>query len=123
MAIQLYLDEDVDPLLAPVLRERGIDCLSTRDAQNLGLSDTQQLMFATAQGRVILTYNVKDFLLLSKELANSSRHHCGIIISNHLPFRELLRRVLVLVHRQADTDLNDAVLWLQDFRKTDFGMS
>lgn len=121
MAIKLYLDEDVDPLLAPVLRERGIDCLSTREAQNLGHSDVQQLTFATNQGRVILTFNVKDFLRLAKELTNSSRHHSGIIVSNHLPFRELLRRVLVLVQRQAHTDLNDTVLWLQDFQEAGLG--
>ena len=28
MTIKLYLDEDVDPLLAGVLLDRGIDCLS-----------------------------------------------------------------------------------------------
>jgi len=39
MAVKLYLDEDVDPLLARVLRDRGFDCVSTRDAKNLGSSD------------------------------------------------------------------------------------
>lgn len=117
MAIKLYLDEDVDPLLAPVLRERGIDCLSTREAQNLGHSDVQQLTFATNQGRVILTFNVKDFLRLAKELTNSSRHHSGIIVSNHLPFRELLRRVLVLVQRQAHTASTIPFSGCKTFRK------
>jgi predicted nuclease of predicted toxin-antitoxin system len=120
VAIKLYLDEDVDPLLASVLRERGIDCLSTRDAENLGHSDIQQLRFATAHGRVILTFNVKDFLRLARELTHSGRHHSGIVVSDHIPFRELLRRILVLVHRQTQTDLNDTVLWLQDFRETTF---
>ena len=117
MTFKLYLDEDVDPLLAPVLRERGIDCLSTRDTQNLGHSDVQQLAFSTSQGRVILTFNVQNFLHLATELADSGRHHSGIIVSDHLSFRELLRRILVLVQRQANTDLNDTVLWLQDFRE------
>jgi predicted nuclease of predicted toxin-antitoxin system len=117
VAIKPYLDEDVDPLLAPVLRERGIDCLSTRDAENLGHSDIQQLTFATAQGRVILTFNVRDFLCLAKDLAEAGRHHSGIIVSDHLPFRMLLRRVLVLIQRQTQTDLNDTVLWLQDFQE------
>ena len=121
MAIKLYLDEDVDPFLAPVLRERGIDCLSTRDAQNLGHSDVQQLTFATGQGRVMLTFNVKDFLRLAKELVDSDRHHSGIIVSDHLPFRVLLRRVLVLVQHQTHTDLSDTVLWLQDFQEADLG--
>lgn len=116
MAIKLYLDEDVDPLLAHVLRERGIDCRSAKDAQNLSRSDVQQLMFATSQGRVILTFNVKDFVRLAKESAHSGRHHSGIIVSDHLPFRELLRRVLVLFQRHAQNDLADSLLWLHDFK-------
>ena len=60
MAIKLYLDEDVDPLLASVLRERGIDCLSTREASNLGRSNAEQLAFATDHSRTILTLNVRD---------------------------------------------------------------
>ena len=119
MAIKLYLDEDVDPLLAHVLRERGIDCLSTKDAQNLSRSDTQQLAFATSQGRVILTFNVKDFVRLAGESATSGHHHSGIIVSDHLPFRELLRRVLVLLQRHTQADLTDALLWLQDFKEAD----
>ncbi len=50
MAIRLYLDEDVDPLLAQALRDRGVDCVSTQVANNQGLSDPDQLAFATDQG-------------------------------------------------------------------------
>lgn len=116
MAIALYLDEDVDPLLAYVLRDRGFDCVSTREAHNLGRSDHEQLTFATTQGRVILTFNVKDFVRLVKESAVSDRHHAGIIVSDHLPFRELLRRVLVLLQRHAHTDMTNRLLWLQEYK-------
>jgi len=69
----------------------------------------------------MLTFNVKDFLRLAKELVDSDRHHSGIIVSDHLPFRVLLRRVLVLVQHQTHTDLSDTVLWLQDFQEADLG--
>jgi predicted nuclease of predicted toxin-antitoxin system len=121
MAITLYLDEDVDPLLAQVLRERGVDCLSTKEAGNLGCSDVQQLAFSVSQGRALLTFNVKDFIRLAQESARAGRHHAGIIVSDHLPFRELLRRVLVLLQRQATTDLRNTLLWLQDFKDADVG--
>ncbi len=85
MAIKLYLDEDVDPLLAQVLRDRGADCLSTLEAQNLGRSDNDQLEFATGQGRAILTFNVKDFVRLARECTGLGKHHSGIIVSDHLP--------------------------------------
>lgn len=115
MTIKLYLDEDVDPLLARVLLERGIDCLSTRDANNKGRSDHEQLAFATGQGRVILTFNVKDFLRLSHEYVVSGEHHSGIIVSNHLPFRELLRRTLTFLN-QVKEDLTDKLFWLQEYK-------
>src|SRR3989304_9313859 len=99
MAIQICLDEDFDPLLSRFLRERGMDCLSTYEANNQGLSDLDQLVFATAQGRAILTFNVKDFVKLAREFAVSGRSHCGIIVSNHMPFREILRRSLNLLQR------------------------
>ena len=119
MAITLYLDEDVDPLLAQVLKDRGIDCISAKEALNLGRSDREQLAFATNQERAILTLNVKDYVWLAREFAAAESHHAGIIVSDHLPFRELLRRVLVLLQRHARTDLTDTLLWLQDFKEAD----
>lgn len=119
MAIALYLDEDVDPLLAHVLSDRGFDCVSAREAHTLGRSDHEQLAFAASHGRVILTFNVKDFVRLAIESSASGRHHAGIIVSDHLPFRELLRRVLVLLQRHAHTDMTNTLLWLQDYKEAD----
>jgi len=116
MAIALYLDEDIDPLLAQVLRDRGFDCVSARESHTLGRSDHEQLDFATSHGRIILTFNVKDFVRLAAESAISGRHHAGIIVSDHLPFRELLRRILVLLQRHAHADLANRLLWLQDYK-------
>jgi Domain of unknown function (DUF5615) len=120
MAIKLYLDEDVDPLLARALLDRNIDCLATQETNNRGRSDRDQLVFATAQGRAILTFNVKDFMRLAREYAASGRHHSGIIVSNHIPFRELLRRTLFLLRKHAQSDFTDRLIWLQDYRKPDF---
>jgi hypothetical protein len=117
MAIALYLDEDVDPLLAQVLRDRGFDCISAREARNLGQSDREQLAFASSQGRAILTFNVRDFVRLAAESVVSGHHHSGVVVSDHLPFRELLRRVLVLLQRHAHTDLTNRLLWLQDYKE------
>ena len=116
MAIKLYLDEDVDPLLAEVLRDRGLDCISTHESGNRGQTDFDQLGFATRQERAILTFNVKDFVPLAQEFATAGRSHNGIIVSDHLPFRELLRRILILLHKQAHDDLTDKLLWLQDYK-------
>ena len=120
MAIRLYLDEDVDPLLAHILRSRGVDCLSTQDANNLGRTDPDQLTFAVDNGRAILTFNVKDFVQLASTYTVSGRQHSGIIVSDHLPFRELLRRTLILLQHHVHDDLTDKLLWLQNYKEPDF---
>jgi len=51
--IELYLDEDVDVLLAELLRARGFSALTAKDAGNRGLSDANQLAFAVAQKRTL----------------------------------------------------------------------
>ena len=96
-----------------------MDCLSTHGANNLGRSDRDQLAFATGQRRAILTFNVKDFVRLAGEFAAAGKHHGGIIVSDHLPFRELLRRVLHLLGHHVKEDLNDRLLWLQEYKRID----
>src|SRR5215475_4518805 len=43
LALRIYLDEDVDVLLEPLLAAHGIDCLTTVAAGNLGHTDEEQL--------------------------------------------------------------------------------
>jgi len=78
----------------------------------LGRSDRGQLAFATGQGRAILTIDVKDFVQLAGEFSASGKHHARIIVSDHLPFRELLLRVLRLLRHNVKEDLSDKLLWL-----------
>ncbi len=120
MAIRLYLDEDVDPFLAQILRSRGVDCLSTQDASNLGHTNPDQLTFAIDNERAILTFNVKDFVQLASTYTGSGQQHSGIIVSDHLPFRELLRRTLILLQHHVHDDLTDKILWLQNYKEPDF---
>lgn len=114
--VQLYLDEDVDPLLAQVLRNRGVNCLSTQEAQNRGKSDKDQLSFAVNQGRAFLTFNVRDFVQISQNYAIEGKKHSGIILSQHLAFRELLRRTLLLLQKHSQEELANRTVWLQDFQ-------
>jgi hypothetical protein len=39
----LYLDENISQIVADALQTRGIDALSTRDAERLGKDDESQL--------------------------------------------------------------------------------
>jgi len=59
--IKVQLDEDMNPLLARDLRDRGYEATSAGEANNLGLSDHDQLEYARAHGRAFLTHNPNTF--------------------------------------------------------------
>jgi predicted nuclease of predicted toxin-antitoxin system len=88
--MKLYLDEHIQPLLSHVLTSRGIDCLTTQAAGNLGRSDEEQLAFATSQKRVIITFDRKDFLSLAQQWAADNRPHAGIVLAKPCSLSELL---------------------------------
>ena len=97
LEVKLYLDEDLPHYLAEVLRQKGYDAVNTIESSNLALSDKEQLKFATAQGRAILTFNIGDFANLSNKWYTQGKEHYGIIISQQFSkreFGELLRRTL-----------------------------
>jgi hypothetical protein len=61
--IRFYLDQNILGGVAPGVRSRGIDIVSAQEAGRCGLSDPDQLAFATAEGRVLVTYD-QDVLAL-----------------------------------------------------------
>jgi len=114
--IKLYLDEDVDLLLAKVIRDREYDILSTHEAEMHKSNDYKQIDFATSQGRAILTHNIRDFHRIAKEYAKINKFHAGIIFSSQLPFKELLKRTLRLLNKHNAEDILNQVVWLEDFK-------
>jgi len=117
---RLYLDEDVMPLFARLLRARGHDVVSAHEAGATGLTDEEQLQRATAMGRAILTYNYKDFIRLAHERAAARAAHGGIIIAYHqYEAKEIAAGVDVISNLMTAIDaegLANCVLRLEDFR-------
>lgn len=113
---RLYLDEDVDPLLARILTDRNFDVLTTRDAGRLTTTDSEQLAFAAQERRAILTHNIAHFAALAVQYARTERTHSGIALSEQLPLKELLKRMLRLLHQNTAGELHNRLIWLQDFR-------
>jgi len=61
--IRYHLDEHVDPAVAAGLRQRGVDVTTTLEAGLTAASDEDQLAFAAAEGRVLVTRD-RHFLVL-----------------------------------------------------------
>jgi hypothetical protein len=67
--ISVYLDEDVDVVIAELLRSRGFTATTTVAAGRQGASDEEQLIFAAEQGHTLLTHNRADFDALASPRA------------------------------------------------------
>jgi hypothetical protein len=88
------MDESVPVAVAAGLKRRAVMAISTRDAGNLGLSDKEQLAYATALRMVLFTHDT-DFLHLARLQASSPEGHGGVIYPHQDKFTigECIRRL------------------------------
>ncbi len=78
--MKIHLDEDLSPVIAQLLRQRGLDAISAHEIGLIQVSDQEQLDRAAAQGRAIVTRNGHDFKVLAAERIQSQHPHAGIIV-------------------------------------------
>jgi predicted nuclease of predicted toxin-antitoxin system len=78
--VKLYLDEDLSPGVAQLLRQGGLDAVSAHEVGEAGHLDLAQLRFATREGRCLVTRNVADFVEIVRDLVNRQESHAGIIL-------------------------------------------
>ncbi len=81
----------------------------TRDA-----SDETQLLAATAHGRVILTFNIRDFMVLARRYPN----HGGIVLANQQQWTlpALISALDRLLRETAAEEWQGQVRWLNQWR-------
>ena len=93
--IQLFFDQHYPSAVSRALRQRGIDVLTAQGAGRCGLPDPDQLQFATANERVMVTFD-SDYLALHTSGA-TCRHR---LVSNAQVF-----------HRPTHPDVGPAARW------------
>lgn len=94
--IKLYLDEDVPEAVAMSLRLRGYEVLTVKETGKKGLTDIEQLKYASSQNRVIFTHNIADFNKIHSDFIKKGLDHSGIILSKQLPIGVIVKALLKL---------------------------
>ena len=113
--MRFFTDEDIYGSAAAALRRSGFDAVSTPETERLGESDESQLLWATGEGRVTVTFNVAHFAALHSRWTDEGRHHAGIIVSIQRPIGELLRRIIHLATTLKANEMADRIEFLSDW--------
>jgi hypothetical protein len=110
--IELYLDEDVSVLVADLVRARGFNVLTTREAGQLESDDAAQLAYAVSRQKTFFTHNRADFEALAQTYFAAGQTHYGIIIAvRHDPY-ELVRRLLLVLNQVTADEMQDQLRYI-----------
>lgn len=118
MAFPLYLDEDsVNRALIRALRARGMDVTNAVDEGLTALGDLEQMEHATAEGRILFTYNVGHFHSLHARLLAEGEVHAGMILAPQQRYSigEQMRRVLRISHELSAEQMRNRAEFLSSW--------
>ena len=107
-----YLDEDVDVLIAELLRSRGFESTTVRQANQLGKTDAEQLQYAVSKGAALVTHNRSDFEKLAQEYFEAKKQHFGIIIAVRHPYQEIVRRLLLILDSTTADEMENQIVYV-----------
>lgn len=111
MTIRLYLDEDtMDKALVSALRARGVDVLTAHESNMIERKDDEHLVFATAERRVLYSFNVGDYCRLDGQ----GRSHAGLVLAQQQRYSvgDQMRRLLRLINTLSAEQMQNRVEFL-----------
>jgi len=132
--VRLLLDEMHAPSVAALLRDLGHDAIAVKERGDLmGMPDEDLLRAATADGRAVVTENVKDFAVLHRRIAAEGQRHMGLVFThprrfprggrNHVRALADALSVFIRKHGSALSDAESFVWWLERADRTSGGPS
>ena len=77
-AIRFYFDQHLPNLAVTALRRRGVDVRTAHEAGTCGNPDEDQLRFATAECRAMVTYDA-DYLVLAADFLTRGETFTGVV--------------------------------------------
>lgn len=116
--IRLYIDEDsFDKSLVAAFRSANLDVITVADTNKQSCSDEDQLIWATEQGRVIYSYNRRDFCRLHSKFVSTERNHAGIIVLRQQRYSagQQLQGMLALIAAQTAEDMANQLVFLSAY--------
>ena len=87
MKPRFLLDEQLSWRLAQAAVRAGLDVTAVNGSELAGLDDRSILLAAAAQERILVTYNIRDFVRLSRDLWCSGVRHPRLVLINSKSFR------------------------------------
>ena len=98
------------------LRNSGIEVMTASDANKLGYSDEEQLIWATQQNRVIYSFNIGDFCRLHSVYMLEGRNHAGIVLGQQsYSVGALLRGIKKLMAAMSAEDMRNQLVFLSAY--------
>ncbi len=117
--MKLLLDAQLSYLIADVLRERGhdADAVTSRPDLSGNTPDEVLMTVAHAEGRVIVTSNIKDFRPIAAQRIASGHGHSGLILvpSSVARTRASVKALADAIEQQVEADpagLADSERWI-----------
>jgi predicted nuclease of predicted toxin-antitoxin system len=117
LSLLVYLDHNVDPLLAQDARKAGCDAVAALEVGNAALADADHLSWAAEHGRCIITHDYDDYPRLAAEWFFAEQDHPCIILCRQPPdisHGEMLRRLLRLLDTLTGDEMVNRLEWLDD---------
>jgi predicted nuclease of predicted toxin-antitoxin system len=117
--VRLYLDRHIMGRLAIDLRGQGYDVVRTEEVGKDTAPDEEQLAFAAAENRAVLTFNIRDFAPLHEAWQAAGHAHAGVIVSQQLgrrDYSQLLQRMLRLLNQFTREELIGNFVHLEQFK-------
>jgi hypothetical protein len=120
--VKLLLDEQISPAEAEALRRRGHDVVAVGEHRDLlSSTDLDVLVGAAAEGRAVVSENIRDFVRLGAHRLPSRQWHHGIVLvsgrgfpGSRDGFGVLIRALdALLAAHPGDDDLVGEVVWLK----------
>lgn len=108
-----FADQHVHAATVMGLRRRGMDVVTARERGQCGVDDETLLANATAEGRVLFTYDT-DFLRIHVEWLQAGKNHAGIVFwhGNQMPIGEAIRRIMDYARQTEPADAANVVKFL-----------